>query len=55
MYSEFSLWLTDLEAFKLGLIFGFLIGLLMFFILTAIVEYFVDLFNKKRINNKEVK
>lgn len=48
MYNDFGSWLTDIEVFKLGITLGFFIGLLSFFIITAVVEYTVDLFNKKR-------
>lgn len=48
MYNEFALWFTDLEAYKLGINVGFFLGLLGFFIIQAIVEYAVDLYNKKK-------
>lgn len=53
MYENFGAWLTDLEAFKLGMTFGCFLGVFSFFIITAIVEYAVDLFNKKRAKDKE--
>lgn len=48
MYKDFILWFSDLEAYKLGCTVGFCIGILAYFIITAIVENAVDLFNKKR-------
>ena len=48
MYNEFASWFTDLEAYKLGTTVGFLLGLLSYFIIQAIVEYAVDLYNKKK-------
>lgn len=48
MYQDFSIWLTDLEAYKIGCMMGFFMGMLSYFIITAIVEYAVDLFHRKR-------
>lgn len=55
MYNEFSIWLTNLDAFKLGMTFGCFLGVLLFFIITAVVEYAVDLVHKKYKGDKHDK
>lgn len=55
MTTDFAIWLTDLESFKLGITFGALIGILIYFIICAVVEYAVNLLDKKITGDKHDK
>lgn len=53
MINDFGSWLTNLEAYKLGMVIGCFLGVLSFFIISAIVEYAIDLFHKKYKGDKK--